>query len=173
MRDPHGFDEFYRSTAMDLLQFAYAVTGDHAEAQDLVQEAYARAWRRWHTVRDHPAPQAWVRVVVSRLATDRWRRVLGLRTALVRSGPAPAIRPPSEDTVLLVSALRHLPAVQRRALALYYLFDMSIEDISVEMDVATGTVKSWLSRGRARLASSLRELAPDRLPATVEVQDAG
>ena len=173
MRDPHGFDEFYRATAMDVLQFAYAVTGDHAEAQDLVQEAFARAWRHWRTVRDHPAPHAWVRVVVSRLATDRWRRVLGLRTALARSGPPPAIRPPSEDTVLLVRALRDLPPVQRQALARHYLFDMSIEDIAAEMEVASGTVKSWLSRGRARLATSLRELAPDRVPSTVEAHDAG
>jgi RNA polymerase sigma-70 factor (ECF subfamily) len=161
MRDPHSFDDFYRGTSPAVLRFAFAVTGDRAEAQDVVQDAYVRAWRHWRTVCAHPAPEAWVRVVVARLAADRWRRVFGLRTALNRSGPPAPVRPPNEDTVLLVRALRQLPAAQRHALALHYLFDFSIAQISAETGASPNTVKSWLSRGRARLARSLNDLAPD------------
>lgn len=167
MRDAHSFDDFYRTTAVRTLRYAVALVGDQAEAQDAVQEAYARAWRRWESVSAHPAPEAWVRLTVSRLATDRWRRILGLRTALARSGPEPAAHaPPSEDTVLLVAALRRLPVRQRRALALHYLYDQSVEQIAAETGAAVGTVKSWLSRGRDRLAALLAENA------TVEVPDA-
>ncbi|HEX6872908.1 MAG TPA: SigE family RNA polymerase sigma factor [Micromonosporaceae bacterium] len=162
MQDPHGFDDFYRATVAGVLRFAYAVTGDRHEAQDIVQEAFGRAWRRWRTVREHPAPDAWVRVVVANLANDRWRRVRGLRVALARSGMAGPVAPPSEDTVLLVNALRQLPAKQRQAMALHYLFDFTVDDIARETGAASGTVKSWLSRGRTQLAKHLRDLGPAR-----------
>jgi RNA polymerase sigma-70 factor (ECF subfamily) len=160
MRDPHSFDEFYRATSARLLRYGYAVTGDRDEAADLVQEAYARAWRHWRTLASHPTPEPWLRLTVSRLATDRWRRLRGWRMAVSRAGPGEPAPPPNEDTVLLVRALRTLPPTHRQALALYYLFDLSVEEIAAETDVAPGTVKSWLSRGRARLATVLSELAP-------------
>jgi RNA polymerase sigma-70 factor (ECF subfamily) len=172
MRDPVSFDEFYRATSHGMLRYGFALTGDRAEAQDLVQEAYARAWRRWRTVAEHPAPAAWVRLVIARLATDRWRRLLGLRAALARTGPPQPAPAPSEDTVLLVEALRQLPVAQRQALALHYLLGFSVEEIAAETGVAAGTVKSWLSRGRTRLARSIGGLEPDDRPVQTGVDDA-
>ncbi|RKN39916.1 SigE family RNA polymerase sigma factor [Micromonospora endolithica] len=166
MRDTTSFDDFYRGTSRRMLRYGYAVAGDYTEAQDLVQEAYARAWRQWGRLTTHPAPEAWLRLVIARLATDRWRRLTGWRTALSRTGPPAPVPPPGEDTVLLVAALRQLPANHRQALALHYLFDMSVEDIARETGTATGTVKSWLSRGRARLAELLPDLRTERLEAT-------
>ncbi|MCO1598467.1 SigE family RNA polymerase sigma factor [Micromonospora sp. RHAY321] len=165
MRDAQSFDDFYRSTARRMLRYGYAVTGDHTEAQDLVQEAFARAWRQWGRLGAHPAPEAWLRLVVARLATDRWRHLHRWRAALSRTGPPPVAPPPSEDGVLLVRALRQLPAAQRQALALHYLFDMSVEEIARETEVPVGTVKSWLSRGRSRLAALLPDLSTVELEA--------
>jgi RNA polymerase sigma-70 factor (ECF subfamily) len=65
------------------------------------------------------------------------------------------VPPPSEDVVLLVRAMRTLPDAHRRALALHYLLDRSVGEIAAETGAATGTVKSWLSRGRAALAAAL------------------
>jgi len=160
MRHADSFDEFYRATALGMFRYGYALTGDRADAQDVVQEAYARAWRRWRMLVDHPAPAAWVRRVISRLAADRWRRLAGLRNALARTGPPPPVRAPSEDTVLLVEALRRVPVRQRETLALHYLLGLSVEEIAAETGVAAGTVKSRLSRGRALLAQRLGDLAP-------------
>ncbi|MEU1751858.1 SigE family RNA polymerase sigma factor [Micromonospora matsumotoense] len=167
MRDEQSFDEFYRSTSARTLRYGHAVAGDHGEAQDLVQEAYARAWRQWGRLAGHPAPEAWLRLVVSRLAADRFRRLRSWRTAISRAGPPEDVRPPGEDTVLLVAALRQLPANQRQALALHYLFDMPVEEIAREARVPSGTVKSWLSRGRSRLA----ELLPGVSAKELEVND--
>jgi RNA polymerase sigma-70 factor (ECF subfamily) len=154
------FDEFYRDTSRRLLRYAYGLTGDPGEAQDLVQEAYARAWERWRRVRGYENPEAWLRLVVNRLSSDRWRRI-GVRRARAAAAPPPEpAAGPSEDTVLLVRALRTLPVTQRRALALYYLLDRSVADIATETGASLGTVKSWLSRGRAGLAAALGE--PDR-----------
>ena len=155
MRDSDRFDEFYRTTAGRLLRYAYAVTGDMAEAQDLVQEAYTRAWQRWRAVAEHPSPEGWVRLVVTRLANDRWRRLGRRRAALLRAGPREHIRPPSEDAVLLSAALRGLPVAHRQALALHYLLDLPVAEIAAEAGVPVNTVKSWLSRGRAGLLAAL------------------
>lgn len=155
MRDAGRFDEFYRDTSVRMVRYAYALTGDLGDAQDVVQEAYARAWRSWRTVSGHAAPEAWLRLVITRLATDRWRRLSGWRAALARSGPPEPVAPPGEDTVLLTAALRRLPPHLRQALALHYLFDMPVQQIASETGAAVGTVTSWLSRGRAELAALL------------------
>jgi RNA polymerase sigma-70 factor (ECF subfamily) len=155
VRDESGFDEFYRATSARLLRFAYAVAGDLTEAQDLVQDAYVRAWQHWRTVAGHPNPEGWLRLVLTRRAADRWRRI-ARRTALLRNaGPPQAIPPPNEDTVVLVAALRQLPLAHRQALALHYLFDQPVAQVAEEVGVPIGTVKSWLSRGRAGLAEAL------------------
>lgn len=149
------FDGFYRDTARRLTRYAYGLTGDPGEAQDLVQEAYARAWQRWRRLSGYEDPEAWLRLVVNRLSSDRWRR-LGVRRSRAAADPPPRpVPPPSEDTVLLVRAMRTLPPAHRRALALYYLLDRSVAEIAVETGASTGTVKSWLSRGRAGLAAEL------------------
>ena len=88
MRDADGFDEFYRGTSPRLLRYGYALCGDLTEAQEMVQEAYTPAWQRWPKLATHPNPE---RLTVSRMASDRWRR-------LVRSGPPGVAGPPGEDT---------------------------------------------------------------------------
>ncbi len=146
---------FYRDTSRRLLRYAYGLTGDPGEAQDLVQEAYARAWQRWRQVSAYEDPEAWLRLVVNRLSTDRWRRLFVRRNHAAAQPPPPAAPPPSEDLVVLVRAMRALPARHRQALALHYLLDRSIAEIAAETGVSIGTVKSWLSRGRAGLAATL------------------
>jgi len=155
MSDPKSFDEFYRSTSRRVLQYAYTLTTDLGAAQDLTQDAYLRAWRRWAQVSRYERPEVWVRVVLMRLATDRWRRLKrGLSLGVGRRPPDP-VPPPSEDTVMLVAALRTLPVQQRRAMSLRYLLDLSVAEIAAEAEVPEGTVKSWLSRGRAAIAPLL------------------
>jgi RNA polymerase sigma-70 factor (ECF subfamily) len=155
MRDAQGFDEFYRDTSLRLVRYAYALTGDLAEAQDVVQDAFTKAWRHWRTVAEHPAPEAWMRLTISRQSTDRWRRLGGLRSVLSRTGPPEPAPPPSEDTVLLTAALKQLPAHLRQAVALHYLFDLSVAQIAEETRAPVGTVTSWLHRGRTELAAIL------------------
>ncbi len=165
--DSASFDELYRATNRRLLQYAYAMTGDLATAQDLTQEAYVRAWRNWRQVESFERADAWLRLVVTRLVTDRWRR---MRTSRLLGGPLQrpdSVPPPSEDGVLLVGALRKLPVAQRRAICMHYLLDLPISQIASEAGVAEGTVKSWLSRGRATLAEILGpDIFADTTPPT-------
>src|SRR5215475_4634817 len=68
------FTEFYSATFAPLTAQLHAFIGDHADAQDLVQEAYLRAYSRWSTVSKYDDPLAWVHRVAWNLAISRWRR---------------------------------------------------------------------------------------------------
>src|SRR3954454_21779536 len=73
------FGEFYRTQFRPLMMQLYAHSGDLADAQDVVQEAFCRAFVRWRRIATYDDPAAWVRRVAWNLATSRWRRV---RTAV-------------------------------------------------------------------------------------------
>ncbi|MGH3657043.1 MAG: RNA polymerase sigma factor, partial [Micromonosporaceae bacterium] len=135
----------------------YAYLGDTTEAQDVVQEAFVRAWQRWQKIGEYDDPVAWVRRVAWNLATSRHRRVAVARRFLTRSGPPENQPEASPDHVALVAALRLIPEQQRRAMVMHYLADLPIADIAHDIGVAEGTVKSWLHRGRAELAKHLAD----------------
>jgi RNA polymerase sigma-70 factor (ECF subfamily) len=152
------FDGFYAATHDRVLHALYAMTGDLTESQDVVAEAYARAWQRWSTVARYDEPMSWVRTVAWRLAVSRRRKAINRVGAAMRLHARPApVSEPSPDTAAVVAALRRLPDAQRRALALHYLCDLSVEAVAAETGVSTGTVKSRLARGRVALAAALSE----------------
>jgi RNA polymerase sigma-70 factor (ECF subfamily) len=155
VRDRDGFDEFYHGTRTRLLTYLYSVGGDWAEAQDAAQEAYTRAWQRWGSLAGSTSPEAWVRTVGWRVLSHRWRKLRARRTAYRRHGPPGPAPAPSDDTVLLVDALRRLPETQRHALVLYHLLDVPVARIAAETGAPAGTVKARLARGRTALAEIL------------------
>jgi RNA polymerase sigma-70 factor (ECF subfamily) len=155
MGDSDAFDAFYRGTVQRLTRYAYGLTGDLPEAQDLVHEAFARGWQRWRQLSRYDDAESWLRRVVTHLATDNWRRLRVRRMASIAERPARSVEPPGEDVLILVAALRTLPGPMRRALVLHYLLDRSIAEIAHETGASIGTVKSWLSRGRIALAAAI------------------
>ena len=155
MADTEGFEAFYTATAGRLLGAMYPVTGDLHEAEEIVQEAFARASTRWARLRDYDVPEAWVRRVAMNLAADRGRRIQRQARALLRSGPAPVVPPASVEAMALAEALRSLPMPQRQAIVLHHLADLPVEEVAATLGAPTGTVKSWLARGRRTLAARL------------------
>ncbi|MBA3797884.1 MAG: SigE family RNA polymerase sigma factor [Geodermatophilaceae bacterium] len=160
LHEPFGpatrdFSTFYANHVNSLTAQIFALTGSWPEAQDAVQEGFARALARWSTVSGHADPVAWVRTVSHRVAISRWRRA---RTALAfgRTQRVQTTPGPNEDHVALIDGLKHLPHTQREALVLFYLADLSIEAIASQLDIPTGTVKARLSRGRTALAAQLK-----------------
>jgi RNA polymerase sigma-70 factor (ECF subfamily) len=153
------FDAFYAATAPSLVRQVHAFTGDLAEAQDCVQEAYARAWQRWARISEYDVPAAWVRQVACRLAVSRFRRLQVGRGLLPRTTHVPELDP---SRVALIAALRQLPEAQRLAIVLHHVADLSVEEVAVETGAPVGTVKARLSRGRAALALLLSDTEPTR-----------
>lgn len=151
------FAALYRARFADLSGQLYAFVGDAGDANDLVQEAFVRAWQRWGTVGEYADPAAWVRRVAWNLALNRHRRQALFRrwARWLDQEPDPHPTGGADNRVVLVAALRRLPPHLRRALVLHYLADLSIAEIADETRAAVGTVKSWLHRGRTELANQL------------------
>ena len=162
-----SFDAFYRDARSRVAVHLYAITGDVVEAQDVTQEAFARAWQRWDQVRRYENPEAWVRIVGRRLAINRWRRTKSRMAAYSRHGLDAHQLPPSEDNVAIVAALRQLPYEQRVAIVLHHLAGLPVVEVARELQIPVGTVKARLWRGRRALAPLLT--TEDQLPATNEL----
>jgi len=148
------FDDFYVTHFPVLTVQLTAYIGDLNEAQDVVQEAFCRAWTRWERLEAYDEPVTWVRRVAWNIATSRWRR---MRTAasFLRRQRIDVVEGPSPDRVALDRALATLPPNQRKAVVLHHVAGLSVPEIAAELAVAEGTVKSWLHRGRTALNAAL------------------
>jgi RNA polymerase sigma-70 factor (ECF subfamily) len=167
VRPGENFDVFYGGSFRRLVERLFLVTGDVAEAEDVVQEAFARAAMRWRTLRAYDEPERWVRRVAMNLALDGLRRGRRRLAVLARLRPEPAVPPASAERVALLEALRALPRRHRSAVVLHHLLGLPVGEIAIELRVSPGTVKSWLARGRRALA---RALADEDVAGEVEVR---
>ena len=150
-----GFDRFYQTWYGRLSAQVHAYLNDRTEAEDLVQEAFLRAWQRWSEISRYDDPVSWVRRVAWNLATSRLRRIVTAGRVLRRQAPPEPAPGANPDHVALVAALRHLPERQRRVVVLHHIADIPVAEIAAELGVPKGTVLSWLHRGRSQLAAHL------------------
>jgi RNA polymerase sigma-70 factor (ECF subfamily) len=160
--DYQEFASFYAATFSRLVGQMSVMTGDRAEAQDVVQEAFVRAWTRRAQITADGRAEAWIRVTAWRIAASRWQRARKGAQLMRLTSPPDHAAGPSPDRVAFTEALRNVPAEQRRAIVLYYLADLTVEQIAAETGARPGTVKARLARGRAALVPQLREtFAPE------------
>ncbi|GAA2337070.1 hypothetical protein GCM10010403_31640 [Glycomyces rutgersensis] len=172
VRTEAEFTDLYEKHFSELAAQVCAYLGDATEAQDLVQEAFLRAWQRWDKVGGYEEPVAWVRRVAWNLATSRHRRNQVARKFLQKSS-APELAPAaSPDHVALVAALKLVPAKRRQALVMHYMADMTVAAIAEATGAKEGTVKSWLHRGRKELAALLTDEAAEAKPAKAKAVEA-
>jgi len=160
VRDASAFDEFYAASVRRLTSQLYAMTGDRSEAEDAVQEAFARAWQHWGRVSGYDDPEGWVRTVACRISVSSWRKSVNRSSAQRRQGvgaDAPGLSP---DYVAIIAALRQIPVAQRQAIVLHHLVGLSVEEIARQGRIPAGTVKARLARGRRALLPLLSEGRP-------------
>jgi RNA polymerase sigma-70 factor (sigma-E family) len=157
--DDASFEEFVAGSSARLFTMARLLTGGHrAEAEDLLQGAYERAYRHWGRITRQGDPERYVRQMLVNASVDRWRRLRRHpETPLAGPGPDPGT---ADDTALvadrdlLLRGLAALPARQRAVLVLRYFEDLSEAQTAVLLRCSVGTVKSQAARGLARLRAS-------------------
>ncbi|MFC4335375.1 RNA polymerase sigma factor [Salininema proteolyticum] len=155
MRTESDFIDLYEAHYSDLAAQVAAYLGDAVEAQDMVQEAFLRAWQRWEKIGGYEQPLAWVRRVAWNLATNRHRRLQVARKFLLKQREPEGVPAANPDHIALRDALQKVGARQRKALVMHYMADMRVAQIAEACGVRVGTVKSWLHRGRKELAEIL------------------
>src|SRR5215472_14189914 len=164
MKASQEFDDFVRERSAGLLRMAFALTGDHGHAEDLLQTALLRTAQRWASARN--APEAYARQVLVNLCRDRirWLRRRPAESVLAEAtAPQTAVDP--VDAVAeqvgqrrsLIQALTGLPTAQRHVVVLRFLEDLSVAETAGLLGISPGTVKSYT----ARALSSLRVILND------------
>ena len=151
------FEDFYEREYRAVVGLAYALSGSRSGAEDLAQEAFLAAHRKWDRVAGYERPGAWVRQVVANLSVSTFRRrvVEAQAYARVAIGTSEALPELSADDVEFWRAVRSLPRRQSQVIALHYLEDMSVLGVANVLGMAEGTVKKHLHDGRRALAQRL------------------
>lgn len=150
-----SFEEVFPVLIRDAYRVAYRLLGDRGEAEDVAQEACARAYSRWSSIRDHAEP--WCVRVASNLALDLLRaRTRALkRNERIAAEQSPATGASTDDRIDLYAALSKLPKRQRESVILRYLGDLSEAQTADVMGCSVGSVKTHSSRGLAALKQVL------------------
>jgi RNA polymerase sigma-70 factor (sigma-E family) len=156
-RNQREFEEFYAAARDDCLRVVLISVGDRDLAEDLVAEAFARAWMSWPKVRKHPSPRAWIVRTSLNVRVSWWRR-RRREVALADHDTAAAASPyPGLDSSL-VTALRRLPSRQREVIVLRLLLDLDTATTAQTLGMPAGTVASHLHRGLAALRRDIPAL---------------
>jgi RNA polymerase sigma factor (sigma-70 family) len=159
---PITFDAFMRDEYAGVLAFARAVTRSWPEAEDLCQEAFLAAYRKWSEVSRYDRPDAFVRRVVANRSVSSARSRFAEAAALRRLSARRPIDTEGADPAFWAAVAR-LPVRQRHVVALHYLEDRAVADIAAVLDIAEGTVKAHLHAARRSLATLLGiEVEEDR-----------
>lgn len=153
--------ELYAASYARLVGVLTLASGDRAEAEEVVQDAFVRLLPRWSTVRRYDDPEAWVRKVAFRLLANRQRRSRVARRLLPRLARTTTQPAASADRVDVLRALAMLPLAQREVVVLHHLVDLSVELVAAELGIPVGTVKSRLTRARAALTPLLGQEVAD------------
>jgi RNA polymerase sigma-70 factor (sigma-E family) len=153
------FDTWVAARGPGLLRLAYTLTGNRSDAEDVVQDALARALPRWERITRADDIDAYVRRMVINAHTSWWRRwkrrespVAELRDSTV---DAPGER--FDDHRRLWLACQALPDVQRTAVVLRYYEQLEYAEIAELTGVREGSVRARVSRGIAALRQSMGE----------------
>ena len=152
------FAEFYRRSKDECLFTVLLSVGDKDTAQDLVAEAFARAWASWRTVGRHPAPAAWVVRTALNANVSRWRRrrrEVPIPDAAAIADRASPDCPAGPVDPRIMAALLRLPARQRQVVALRLFLDLDTGRTAETLGIAPGTVQAHLGRAIAALRTDL------------------
>ncbi|RZQ62175.1 RNA polymerase sigma factor [Amycolatopsis suaedae] len=166
--DRTAFGELFERHAQAVWNHAYRLTGSWAQAEDLTSATFLTAWRRRERVTlVHDSALPWLYAVAGNLARTE-RRSGARRLRLLRKVPPAGDHPDHADSVAdrldgerrlttVVAAIRELPAAQRRVAELCLLGELPTADVAELLGTAEVTVRTNLSRARARLRSRLEE----------------
>lgn len=163
---PAAFDDWVATRGPALLRLAYVLTGNAADAEDVVQDALSRALPRWDRISHVDDVDAYVRRMVVNAHTSWWRKfrrrespAAEVRTDEVVAGPAE--RMPADERQLIWAACQALPTDQRTAVVLRYYEQLEYDEIAALTGVREGTVRSRVSRGisvlRERMGQEMGE----------------
>ena len=160
-RDLEEYTEFVAARSRALLRMAWLLTGgDKGAGEDLLQDAFAELFVRWNKIDEPAARESYVRRILVRSATRRWRSSARLAERPMEHLPDQEVGGQGDQIVQgmdVLDSLARLPVRQRAVLVLRYYEDMSEAQIADTLGCSRGTVKSHASRALKTLEGNLRD----------------
>jgi RNA polymerase sigma-70 factor (ECF subfamily) len=148
------FAEWYRAEHSRVIGSMVLLCGDRELANEVTDEAFARALSRWSRVANMASPGGWTyRVALNQLRRTMRRRSMELQRLTVVAEAVPSIA----DHIEVWEAVAALPTRQREAVVLRYVADLPEAEIATAMKVSRGTVASTLAGARKTLARFLAD----------------
>jgi len=164
-RDLHSYDQLVREHQGIAFRTAYVITGSAADAEEVVQDAFVKAYRARGRFRSGAPFRPWLLAIVANEARNRRRssaRRARLSLELAEERPSGGAAPSPEVALLareeraeLLAAVDRLGEEQRAAVACRYFLGLSEAETAAVLGCRPGTVKSRLSRALARLEEEL------------------
>jgi RNA polymerase sigma-70 factor (sigma-E family) len=153
------FDGWVAARGPALLKLAYTLTGNAADAEDVVQEALARALPRWERISRVDNVDAYVRRMVVNAHTSWWRRFRRREAPVeqVRDSVVTTAGLQPDERAGLWQACQRLPEPQRTAIVLRYYEQLEYAEIAELTGVREGSVRSRVSRGLTALRVAMGE----------------
>ncbi len=159
-----GFGARVAENQRRVFQIAYGILGNSADAEEVAQEAFLRAFQKFQSLREAAKFRAWVNRIAFRLALNRQRelrRRLTRETAWHAAGTGETVDGSrnGEERVLverLRSEIEALPEKLRRVLQLSIVEDMDASDVGVVLGIPAGTVRSRLHTARKLLLEAMK-----------------
>lgn len=159
--EPAGFDDLIARWHAPLWAFVRRLTGDDEAAREILQDVWLRVIRGIPRLRDGSKLRAWLFGIARRTLMDRLRHQYARTRAVDLDVDVDDIpmEPPVDqiDLETLDRALDQLPLLEREAVSLFYLKELSLNEIADALKVPVGTVKSRLFRGRRLLRQRMTE----------------
>ena len=150
-------EELFAASRPRLVAFARTILADQDEAEEVVQEAFARTLARWDHADGKDDPLPYVRTAVLNLCRGRFRRrPIPLRPE-GHEPSAEAVADASSRRDAVLAALATLPDCQREVAALRFFGQLSTAETAAALGISPGTVKAHLHRATQALASRLQE----------------
>lgn len=152
-----ALDDLYRTHVSEVYRYAYAVLGNHADAEDVTQTTFVNALRALERGERPRKPSNWLITITHNIVRQRFRQQQArpAEVALdrdVAQEPHESSGPSLEE---LVRALQRIPQSQREALVMRELEGRSYSEISQILDLSTGALETLLFRARRSLAEEL------------------
>jgi RNA polymerase sigma-70 factor (ECF subfamily) len=159
-----GFDERIAENQRRVFQIAYSILGNSAEAEDVAQEAFLRAYQKFRSLREAEKFRGWVNRIVFRLALNRqrgYRRRLARDTAwqMTETRAMADGAKEAEQQVMfgqLRRAIERLPEKLRSVLQLSLVEEMDAADVGAVLGIPAGTVRSRLHTARKLLLEVMK-----------------
>lgn len=175
-RDRNAFQQLYDQTAPKLLGYALRILNTREIAEDILQESFINIWNNASLYQNSlAAPLTWMATIVRNKAFDFLRsrgrghqlgamsledpEMQGLLQSLENATLNPAdVLQLSQHALTLAHCLQRLDGGQRQAIAMAFYHDLSHGEISTQLKLPLGTVKTWIRRGLSSLRICMRKL---------------